>query len=208
MQLYGDAFWISPYFFSCFVALKEKRIDFEVRTVALHHGAHKDLQYANDSVTARVPALEHDGFVLAESSAIVEYIEDTFPDPPVMPRALQQRARARQIMAWIRSDDTFPIRSERSTHTMFYEPTQAPLSEAAEKAATKLLEVAGRLVGQKTSLFDTFSIADVDLAFMLQRLALNGHTLPKNVAAFVQTQWSRPTVREFVDHARPAFVPY
>jgi glutathione S-transferase len=208
MQLYGDAFWISPYFFSCFVALKEKRIDFDVQTVALHQGAQRDPHYANTSVTARVPALEHNGFVLAESSAIVEYIEDTFPDPPVMPRALQQRARARQVMAWIRSDDTFPIRSERSTHTMFYQATDVPLSPAAEQATAKLLDVATRLVGNKTSMFDTFSIADADLAFMLQRLALNGHALPNNLATFVQTQWARPTIREFVDHVRPAFVPY
>ena len=37
--------------------------------------------YRDRSLTAKVPALEHDDFWLAESSAIAEYLEEAFPPP-------------------------------------------------------------------------------------------------------------------------------
>src|SRR5689334_8381430 len=100
--LYTDDFWISPYVFTCFVALHEKGLAFETRPVALQSSEQLASDYASRSVTARVPAIEHGGFWLAESSAIVDYLEDAFP-APAHPRALpadvRERARARQVLA-------------------------------------------------------------------------------------------------------------
>jgi glutathione S-transferase len=44
-----------------------------------------------------LPALEHDGFFLAESEAILEYLEDAFADRPLMPAQAQARARVRSL---------------------------------------------------------------------------------------------------------------
>ena len=70
MVLYGESNWESPYVFSCFVALREKGIPFELRTWTLAAGEHRRGDYANRSVTGRVPALAHGDFWLAESSAV------------------------------------------------------------------------------------------------------------------------------------------
>ena len=208
MILYVDRFWISPYVFSCFVALREKGIAFETKEVGLDRGDQKTDDYRARSITGRVPSLSDGDFSLAESQAIIEYLEDVKPEPPLLPRDVKDRARARQILAWIRSD-LDALRAERPTSTMFYDHTSVPLSKAGEAAAAKLVDVASRLVPDgRTQLFQTWSIADADLAFMLHRLLLNGHDVPTKVREFAETQWSRPSIAEFVGRARPAYVPY
>ena len=206
--LHGERFWYSPYVFTVFVGLREKGLDFTVKDVALDRGEQKSAAFRASSPTARVPALDHDGFVLSESSAIVEYLDDAFPGPKLFPADVKDRARARQVLAWIRSD-LMPLREQRATSTMFYTRATAPLDAAGQAAAEKLVLVASDLVHDgKTSLFGAFTIADADLSFMLHRLILNGHEVPAKLRAFAEAVWKRPSVREFVEHARPAFVPY
>jgi glutathione S-transferase len=217
LVLTRDRHSISPYVFSCFVALREKGLAFELEEIALHEGAQRRPDYADATITARVPALRHreagrPELVLGESSAIVEYLEEAFPPPTharVLPEDLRERARARQIMAWVRSDDTLPIREERSTTTMFYERATKPLSDGARKAAEKLVAVASRVVrSPERDLFATFSIADADLAFMLMRLVANEDEVPSDLRAWAERQWRRPSVHAFIAIVRPAFIPY
>src|SRR6187397_1760779 len=107
LVLHGSEMWNSPYVLSCFVALREKKLPFEMRVIALHKGAQHEPGYVARSLTSRVPTLEDGDFSLSESSAIIEYLEDKFPAPAhprALPADLAQRARARQIMVWVRSD--------------------------------------------------------------------------------------------------------
>lgn len=210
LTLFRDDFWISPYVFTCDVTLREKGLAYEAVAVALQRGEQRAEGYATGSVTGRVPALRHGDFMLAESSAIAEYLEDAFPDTPrVLPADPKERARARQVMSWIRSDDTLPIRMERSTTTMFYERATKPLSEEARGAAAKLVAVATRLLaGGGEHIGSAWSIADADLAFMLQRLVLNGDEVPAAVRAYADRVWKRPSVRAFVERERQPYVAY
>jgi glutathione S-transferase len=211
LVLYLDGFWNSPYAFSVFVCLKEKGLPFAIREVKLHEKQQRAAEFQEKSVTARVPVLEHGAFRLSESSAIVEYLEETFAPPghaAMLPAAPRDRARARQIMAWIRSD-LMPIREERATHTFFYKHPVEPLSPAGEAAAAKLIAAASAFIPDgRTALFDDFSIADADLAMMLMRLVGNGDPVPARLRDFVAAQWQRPSVREWVEHARAPYVPY
>ncbi len=210
LTLYRDDFWISPYVFSCDVTLREKGLAYETVVVALQRGEQRVEDYAARSLMGRVPALRHGDFMLAESSAIIEYLEDAFPKRTrVLPTSRKERARARQVMSWIRSDDTLPIRIERSTTTMFYERATKPLSDEAQAAATKLVTVATRLLAHGGGYIGkAWSIADADLAFMLQRLVINGDEVPEAVREYADRVWQRPTVREFVERERPPYVPH
>jgi glutathione S-transferase len=209
--LYTDAFWISPYVFTCFVALREKGLPFKTRSVALQDKEQRGAAFRTRSLTGRVPALEHGDFMLTESNAIVDYLEEAFPAPAypsVYPADVQARARARQLLGWIRTD-LIPIREERATHTMFYTRATDPLSAAGRDAAERLLFVADQLVTEGTpTLFGAFGIADADLAFMLQRLLLNGEPVPAKLASYARGVWERPSIREFVTHVRLPYVPY
>ncbi|MFO0607077.1 MAG: glutathione transferase [Polyangiales bacterium] len=208
VTLYGDSFWISPYVFTSYVALREKGVPFDYEEVPLHQGGQHATAFRDGSLTGRVPALRHGDFWLAESSAIAEYVDEAFPGPALLPKDLRARARARQLMAWIRSD-LMPIREERSTTTMFYGRATAPLSHAGVQAAAKLERVAKALVpADGGDLFGAWCVADSDLAFMLHRLILNGDPLDARVKQWAERQWRRPTVQEFIARDRPTYVPY
>jgi glutathione S-transferase len=214
LVLYANDTWTSPYVLSCFVALTEKQLPFDVRTVALHERAQQSAAYVQTSFTARVPALVDGDFSLSESSAIIEYLEDRWPAPAhaaLLPQDLQQRARARQIMAWVRSD-LMPIREERSAEYVFYPPGAlppcAPLSRAALRAVDKLVSVAERVVPADAGpLFGAWSIADTDLAMMLQRLVKTGEPLPDRLRAFAEREWQRPSVQAHANVNRPPHRP-
>lgn len=53
------------------------------------------------------------------------------------------------------------------------------------------------------NLFDTWSIADLDLSLMPNQLARNGYTVPVQLADCATRQWQRPSVQEWITHDRP-----
>jgi glutathione S-transferase len=200
--LHGEKNWESPYVFSCFVALKEKGLPFELRTLSLQAGEHRQGDYGARSITGRVPALQHGDFWLAESSAIAEYLEDAFP-PPAHPRLYpadpRQRARARQVQAWVRSD-LMPIREERPTSSVFGDAPTKPLTPAAQAAVQRLLAGCEQLLAPgATFLGGDFGIADADLAMMLMRLVANGDPVPDRLRSYAQAIWARPSIRAWLD---------
>jgi glutathione S-transferase len=204
MLLYVDRQLTSPYAMSVFVVLTEKRLPFEVRTLDLTVGANNEPDYALISLTQRVPTLIDGDFALSESSAIAEYLNETYPDPPIFPADRQKRARARQLQAWLRSD-FMPIRQERPTPSIFYrQPASAALSSAAQISSRKLCAAACELLGHGgENLFGHWSIADLDLALMLNRLILNGDDVPAVLIDYARTQWERPSVQQWVCRERP-----
>lgn len=203
MLLYVDAQYTSPYAMSAFVALTEKAVPFELRTVDLNGGANHDAAYAAQSLTARVPTLVDGDFALSESSAITEYLDETCPGIALYPADPRTRARARQVQAWIRSD-LMPIRVERSTIVVFYAPSGRPLSPEAQGAAHKLFRVAEALLAHGGEhLFGSWSLADVDLALMINRLVLGGDAVPPLLADYARRQWERPSVQAWVNQVRP-----
>ena len=203
MLLYVDSQYTSPYAMSVFVGLKEKRIPFELRTIDLENGANHSAEYAIESLTGRVPTLVDGDFSLSESSAITEYLEEVYPGAALYPSDPKTKARARQVQAWLRSD-LMPIRQERSTIVVFYQPSQLPLSPGAEIATRKLFRAAEALLDHSGEhLFGSWSIADVDLALMLNRLVLNGDAVPAKLADYARRQWQRPSVQEWVNLKRP-----
>jgi glutathione S-transferase len=209
-ELSTDSHWISPWVFTVFVALKEKGLPFTTATVALESKAQLEPAYRDGTITGRVPALRDGDFWLAESTAIVDYLEEAYPDTPrLLPVDVRQRARARQLLGWLRSD-LGALREARPTTSMFYERAKDPMPPAARQAADKLLHVCSLLLPKGgTSLFGPWCIADADLAMVLNRLTLNGEDVPSGVRAFAEHQWARPSVRAFVEHPRPAaYAPY
>jgi glutathione S-transferase len=205
LTLFVDHQFTSPYAMSVYVTLREKGIPFVTERLDLGTQQHQQTAYRQQSLTARVPTLVHEGFALSESSAISEYLEEVFAPPTyaeVYPQDVKHRARARQIQAWLRSD-LMPIRNERGTDTVFITPTSTPLSAAALEAADKLFRAVEQLLPEGAShLFGNWCIADTDLALMLMRLVVNGDAVPERLKTYAIQQWQRPSVQQWVQQQR------
>lgn len=198
LKLFVNAGFTSPYAMSAFVALHEKGLTFDIATVDLKAKENKTTGYSALSLTQRVPTLVHGDFALSESSAITEYLDEAFPGTKLYPQDLEHRARARQVQAWIRSD-LMPIRNERSTDVVFYGVKKDPLTDEAKLAAANLFAVAEALLPEGTdNLFGKWSIADTDLAVMLNRLIMHGDAVPARLVKYAAHQWQRPSVQKWL----------
>lgn len=201
ITLYADSRFISPYAMSVFVVLKEKNIPFEMSKIDLDQRENHQENYADQSLTCRVPTLSIGTFNVSESSAITEYLEELFAPPSytaVYPNDLQEKARARQIQAWLRSD-FMSIRDERSTEVVFCSKKGAQLSVAANISSKKLFTAIESLLRDGSSnLFNEWCISDTDLALMLNRLILNGDDVPDKLVNYAKYQWQRESVQQWV----------
>ena len=88
---------LSPYAQKCKIALYEKGVAFELKTPAAIGTGKVDDDFLAASPRGEVPALIEDGFAIFDSTVILEYIEDRFPEPRLLPRDAKLRAKARMI---------------------------------------------------------------------------------------------------------------
>jgi glutathione S-transferase len=205
LKLYLGADYVSAFAMSAFVALKEKQLSFDLVTLDLKLRENYLENYRDLSLTCKIPVLVHEGFALSESSAIAEYLEELAPaSKRIYPQDIEQRARARQLQAWLRSD-LLVVRKERPFDLVYFGKKDTPLSDEARAATDRLFHVADRLLEEGAEhLFGDWSIADTDLAIMLNRLVANGDPVPARLAAYVRRQWDRDSVRAWMDIERKA----
>jgi len=79
------------------IALNLKGLAYEPAFVHLARGEHRRPEYVAVNPQALVPTLEDSGERLVQSLAIIEYLEETHPQPPLLPRDALGRARVRSI---------------------------------------------------------------------------------------------------------------
>jgi maleylacetoacetate isomerase len=79
------------------IALNLKGLAYEPAFVHLGRGEHRRPEYAAINPQALVPAFEDGGFRLVQSLAIIEYLDETHPMPPLLPKDAPGRARVRSL---------------------------------------------------------------------------------------------------------------
>lgn len=79
------------------IALNLKGLEAQQQFVSLLRGEQKDKHYNTLNPQGVVPTLVHDGHVLGQSLAIIEYLEEIAPNPPLLPEAALDRAKVRQM---------------------------------------------------------------------------------------------------------------
>src|SRR5580693_6107258 len=88
----------SPFVNSARLALEEKGVDYQFAEMPCGTGAHKAPEHLARNPFGRIPVLEHDGFLLYETQAIMRYIDRAFAGPPLQPADIRLAARMDQIM--------------------------------------------------------------------------------------------------------------
>lgn len=204
LTLVSDSRYCSPWVLSVWTALKEKGLPFRVETLDLKKGEAKDPRFVRETVTGKVPALRVGNEVLAESLAIVEYLEFAYPDTPRLLAANPlERARDLQLMSWLRSD-LFELRRCMPFEGIFLPSVvPPPMTAQAHEEADRLLHVAATRTVPSHARHPT--LADFELGFAMRRLMrfdkrdLRDHGL---AVAFSEAIWNRPSVQSWVQQKR------
>lgn len=111
MILHG--YWRSGAAYRVRIALALKGLAYDQVNHDLRTGGQADPAYAALNPQRLVPALEVDGIVLTQSVAILEWLDERFPDPPLMPADANGRAIVRGMVATI-ATDVHPLHNLRT----------------------------------------------------------------------------------------------
>jgi len=103
-------YWRSSASYRVRMALNLKQIDHELRVVHLVRDGGQDYLALNPQ--GQVPTLVHGDHVITQSPAILEYLDEVFPEPALLPSDVAGRARVRQLAAII-ACDTHPLNNQR-----------------------------------------------------------------------------------------------
>ena len=204
---------LSPFCRKIRLVLAEKGIEVELVEEAPWE---KRMDYLRQNPSGKVPMLKIDGRTLAESSAIFEYLEEVYPDPPLLPDTPAERAEARRLHAWF--DDKF---HQEVTVNLLYERVYKRLSRTGhpESGRIKLgsrnikyhLDYIGWLMeGRRWLAGDKLSIADFAAAAQLSSLDYVGDvdwSRSQSLKDWYAKVKSRPAFRSLLADLVPGFTP-
>lgn len=178
------------------IALREKAIACEEIEVDLPGGAHREAPFRRLNPFAQIPVLEDDELVVAESIAILEYLEERWPRPALLPADGRRRASCRQYMLFA-GDYVNDAWAAWMAPYFRGVSRDDPSVRAARDHLTHHLDVLEERLTGRAWLVDDYSLADVCYAPVVTVLDQVG--LGRLVAG-------RPAVQGWVErlNARPA----
>jgi len=163
MILHG--YWRSGAAYRVRIALALKGLGYESQGHDLRTGAQKAADYLALNPQGMVPALQVDGAVLTQSSAILEWLEETHPTPALLPSDPLDRARVRAMAALI-ACDIHPLNNLRVGKALreSFGVDQAAIDVWAARWITPGFEALEAMVGDKGWCFgDQPTLADACL---------------------------------------------
>ena len=110
MKLYG--YFRSSAAFRVRIALNLKKLEYETAPIHLRRNDQTTADYLAVNPQGLVPTLKDGGLTLIQSLAIIEYLDETYPEPPLLPRSAADRVRVRGL-AEIVACDIHPINNLR-----------------------------------------------------------------------------------------------
>jgi glutathione S-transferase len=205
LKLHGFA--ASNYFNIAKLALLEKGLPFEEVRVYTGANEHYRPDYLTQSPLGKVPCLETPHGFLSESRCIVEYLDDAYPERPLLPKDAWARAKLSELTQVI--DLYLELTVRRVLGNYF---AGKPPHESIQKDVSSVLQKGGRAVAKLARfdrpyvLGDTFSAADVAAAIhfpMVRNIAKTVLKLdPLEGIEGLDTYLARMEARETVQRVR------
>jgi glutathione S-transferase/RNA polymerase-associated protein len=190
---------LSPYAQKVKIALREKDVQFVAATPSEIGSGRTAAEFARANPRGEVPALLHDGFAVFDSTVILEYIEDAFPSPALLPRTAADRARVRMLeevmdthfeaITWALSEIRNFGRAEGAEADRF-------MAAGAREIAAWHGWLEGEIDGRPWFNGDAFGWADLAVVPFLNGAAGFGHPPPpgSRLAAWFATVNARASV--------------
>jgi glutathione S-transferase len=201
----------SPFLRSVEIALEEKGVDYQLH--ALTPGEHKQPEHLARHPFGRIPAFDHDGFAIYETQAIIRYLDETFPNPPLTPGNAKERARMNQVIGIIEwyffPKAAAPIAFNRiiGPKLLGLPTDEVAIAEAMPMARTCFEVLDGLLGDQAYFGGEQISIADIMMAAQLDLLCETpegaGLIADTRLVSWLERMKSRPS---FVATQPPAML--
>jgi glutathione S-transferase len=186
---------LSTYSRRVLIAFAEKQIPHELIVVDMAARRHREQPYLSLNPYGRVPTLEEDGFVLFESTAILNYLEATRSTPPLVPAEARGRALVDMHMKLC------DLQLTRHAGTIVFPKRFLPkekwntgaMAEAKAEIEKHLAILDIHLTGKTYLVAEQFSLAEVCYAPFLHFLPLMEITPPPAVARWSEHVLARPS---------------
>ena len=165
----------SPFGRAVLIALEEKGAAYRLAAVA--PGTLRSPEHTARHPFARVPVLEHDGFRLYETQAILRYLDRVLPAPSLTPADARRAARMDQLMAindWYLFQgvaNVIGFQRVVGPRLLGLTPDETAIAAAMPKARTVFTELSALLGRQPFLVGEAFTLADVLLAPQLDFLS-------------------------------------
>lgn len=203
---------LSPFCRKVRLALGEKRV--EVALVEERYWERR-VDFLRLNPAGQVPVLEIDGLVLSDSAVILEYLEETRPDPALLPREPAARAEARRLAAYF--DGKF---HQEVTVNLLHERVTKRLQRSGQPDSTRIksgvqaikyhLDYVDWLADHRRWLAgESFGIADIAAAAQLSCLDYVGDVdwaRAPNAKDWYARIKSRPAFRPLLTDSLPGFL--
>jgi len=194
----------SPFGRSVLAALEEKGASWRLSPVA--PGTLRSPEHLSLHPFGRVPVLEHDGFMLYETQAILRYIDRVLPQPALTPSDPKRAARMDQVMNvndWYLFHDVGNViifHRVIGPRVMGRAPDEAAIAAAMPKALTVFKELAHLLGDMPFFAGDTVSLADLMVAPAVEFFTLTPEWSDlgaphANLAAWLERMQERPSMK-------------
>ncbi|SLN61350.1 Glutathione S-transferase GST-6.0 [Pseudoruegeria aquimaris] len=204
---------LSPFCRKVRLSLAEKKIEVELVEERYWEPT---AEFRRRNPAEKVPVLKLDGKLMSESAAICEYLEETHPEPPLMPKSAEERYEVRRLVAWF--DDKF---HNEVTSKLLYERVNKkvmklgyPDSRNVKFGAQKIkyhLDYMGWLLEQRRWLAgNSMTLADFAAAAHLSSLDYISDVdwnRNQNVRDWYAKIKSRPAFRSILADQVPGFPP-
>ena len=165
----------SPFGRAVLIVLEEKGAAYRLAAVA--PGTLRSPEHTARHPFARVPVLEHDGFRLYETQAILRYLDRVLPAPSLTPADARRAARMDQLMAindWYLFQgvaNVIGFQRVVGPRLLGLTPDETAIAAAMPKARTVFIELSALLGRQPFFAGEAFTLADVLLAPQLDFLS-------------------------------------
>jgi len=164
----------SPYVRAALLALEEKGASYELAAMA--RGGLKQQPHLSRHPFGRIPAFEHDGWMLYETQAILRYVDSILPGPRLQPDDPRSAARMNQLMGiadwYLVPQVSATVTFNRVVKPRFGLPVdETVIAEALPKARHCIAEISRLLNGQAWMAGNAISLADLLLAPHLSMFA-------------------------------------
>ena len=195
MVLYSGT--TDPFSHRCRFVLFEKGMDFEIRDVDMFNipaEVRAMTPYGTVPVLNERDLILYEANVMWESRIIMEYLDERFPHPQLMPPDPITRARTRMFIYGFERELYQPVRVLEN-HASSEEAREA----ARKSISAQLQQFSGHLAKNKYFLGEDFSMLDICIAPLLWRLDYYKIELPKTAKAiqiYAERVFSRPAFME------------